>query len=51
VQVNQTAFPPESPIKPNRKLIVALGAVLGLMIGVFGAFFLNFLEKQRQEED
>lgn len=47
VQVNQTAFPSESPIKPKRRLIVALGAVLGLMIGVFGALFLNFLEKQK----
>jgi LPS O-antigen subunit length determinant protein (WzzB/FepE family) len=32
-------------------LIVALGVVPGLMIGVFGAVFLNFLEKQKQEED
>ena len=51
MQVQKTAFPSFSPIKPKRKLIVVLGAVLGLMLGIFGAFFLNFLENQKQYEE
>ena len=49
VTVDQAAFPPSSHIKPKRKLIVVLGGVLGLMLGVFAAFFTNFLDKQRKE--
>ena len=49
--IDQAAFPPEQRIKPKRKLIVVLGFVLGLMLGIFGAFFINFLENQRREEE
>ncbi len=48
--VDQAAYPPSSRIKPKRTLIVTLGAVLGLMLGVFTAFFMNFLESHRKEE-
>ncbi len=46
------ASPSKKPInKRKRKLIVALGVLLGLMIGILGAFFLNFLENQKQDEE
>jgi chain length determinant protein (polysaccharide antigen chain regulator) len=51
MNVNQVAYASEMRIKPKRKLIVVLGAVLGLMLGIFGAFFLNFLENQKQDEE
>ncbi len=51
MSVNQVAYASEMWIKPERKLIVVLGAVLGLMLGIFGAFFFNFLENQKQDEE
>jgi uncharacterized protein involved in exopolysaccharide biosynthesis len=50
MRVNQAAFPSKVRIKPNRKLIVVLGGVLGLMLGIFAAFFFNFVENNRKEE-
>jgi len=50
MRVHQEAFPSKVRIKPKRKLIVALGGVLGLMLGVFAAFFFNFVENNRKEE-
>ncbi|MDG6777390.1 Wzz/FepE/Etk N-terminal domain-containing protein [Thiomicrorhabdus sp. zzn3] len=35
VTVDQYAIPPASPAKPKKALIVAVGGVLGLMLGVF----------------
>ena len=51
MRVNQAAFPSKERIKPNRKLIVALGGVLGLMLGIFAAFFFNFVENNRKEQE
>ena len=52
MNVVSEASPSKKPInKRKRKLIVALGVVLGVMIGIIGAFFLNFLENQKQDED
>jgi len=50
VRIDQQAYRPDSPIKPKKRLIVALGGVLGLMLGIFSAFFFNFLENNRKEE-
>ncbi len=50
VRIDQQAFRPDSPIKPKKRLIVALGGVLGLMLGIFAAFFFNFVENNRKEE-
>ena len=49
--VNNYSYPPEYPIKPNKRLVVVLGGVLGLMLGIFAAFLVNFLEKNRKQED
>lgn len=51
LKVIDPAQPPEKKIKPKRALIVMLGAAAGLMLGVFAAFFRNFLRKQRAERE
>jgi capsular polysaccharide biosynthesis protein len=35
--------------KPKRSLILVLAVIMSLMIGVFGAFFKEFLNKNRQD--
>ena len=49
VHVDQAAYPPNSPIKPNRRLIVSLATVVGLFSGVFLAFFIEFVQNQRKK--
>lgn len=49
--IDQWAIPPNTPYKPKRLLIIAIGFMLSLMMGVFLAFFLNTLEQQRQQLD
>lgn len=39
---------PENPVKPKTSLIMALSTVLGLMIGVFVAFGLEFIQNARK---
>jgi LPS O-antigen subunit length determinant protein (WzzB/FepE family) len=41
MRVNQRAFPPEDPIKPNKKLIVVFAFILGLMLSIFLVFILS----------
>lgn len=36
---------PASPIKPNKKLNILIAGVLGLFVGIFVAFFLEFWQK------
>ena len=38
---------PANPVKPKPALYLALATVLGLMLGVFGAFFAEFVGKTR----
>lgn len=38
------------PIKPKKGLIVAVGFISGLMLGIFLAFFLEFIRNGRKEE-
>ncbi len=47
---DQMAVVPEAPIKPKRKLIVIISFVLGFMLSIFIAFFLNFIQNSRTEE-
>lgn len=39
IAIVSKAIVPESPVGPRKMLNLAIGAVLGMMIGVFGAFF------------
>ena len=47
VRIISPAIEPESPIRPKKKLNVAISGVLGLMFGVFIAFSREFLEKNK----
>lgn len=45
VKVASLAYEPKYPIKPNKKLNILIAGVLGLFIGIFVAFFLEFWQK------
>ena len=47
VTVDQAAYPPKNRIKPNRRLIVSLGTVVGLFLGIFLVFFVSYVQKQK----
>lgn len=47
VRIDQAAIEPISPIKPNKKLIVAVGVVLGGMLGVFAALIRSVTRKRK----
>ncbi|RCK80575.1 MAG: Tyrosine-protein kinase Wzc [Candidatus Ozemobacter sibiricus] len=49
-EIIDRARPPERKSKPKRSLIVILSGITAGMLGVFLAFFLEFLEKRRREE-
>jgi len=40
----------EQPIKPKKKLIIVVAFITGLMLSVFLAFFLEFIQGMKQEE-
>jgi len=48
--IDQKAIAPDSPVKPNKKLIVAVSLVLGLMLGVFIALIRSAVRKRRLSE-
>jgi len=50
-RLDQAAYPSNNRIKPNRRLIVILGFAVGLMFGIFGAFFCNFLEAEQKKKE
>lgn len=50
VSVALHADVPEEPVSPRKALNVALAGALGLMAGVFGAFFVEFLEEEQEGE-
>jgi chain length determinant protein (polysaccharide antigen chain regulator) len=50
VRVDQYAYPPESPIKPKQKLILAVAFVLGGMLGIFIALIRGAIQKRRQNQ-
>ncbi len=43
------AITPEKPVKPNKKLNVAIAGVLGLMVAVFGVFLAEYLKNDDQK--
>ncbi|AZO93484.1 Wzz/FepE/Etk N-terminal domain-containing protein [Halocella sp. SP3-1] len=40
----------DSPIRPNKKLNIAIAGVLGLMLGVFTVFFVEFMKEEDKVE-
>ena len=48
VTIDQAAYPPKNRIKPNRRLIVSLGTVVGLFFGIFLVFFVSFIQNQKE---
>ena len=48
VSIDQAAYPPKYRIKPNRRLIVSLGTVVGLFLGIFLGFFASFIQNQKE---
>lgn len=46
VEVIDMAIEPASPIKPNKVMNVAIAAVLGIMIGLFIVFLLEYMDNK-----
>ena len=44
IRVIDEARIPKNPIKPNKKLNLAIGGILGLMLGVMLTFFLEYMD-------
>ena len=44
VEITDPAQPGESPVKPNKPLNIILGVVIGLIMGVSLAFFIEYLD-------
>lgn len=47
VDIDEAAEVPATPIKPNKKLIVAVGVVLGGMLGVFAALIRSMIRRRK----
>ncbi|HHV03425.1 MAG TPA: chain-length determining protein [Bacteroidales bacterium] len=47
VEIDETAEVPTTPIKPKKSLIVAVGIVLGGMLGVFAALIRSMIRKRK----
>ena len=45
LKIASLAYEPKYPIKPNKKLNIIIAGVLGLFVGIFVAFFLEFWQK------
>jgi polysaccharide biosynthesis transport protein len=48
LEIKKLAYKPGVPIKPNKKLNIAIGGVLGLFMGIFIAFFLEFWQSGKK---
>jgi len=52
IRIIDEARIPKSPIKPNKKLNLAIGGILGLMLGVMLIFFMEYMDNTiKTEED
>ena len=47
-RVIDKAVVPEEPFKPNRKLIVLFGGLIGVILGIFVGFFRHFLRQSSE---
>lgn len=48
MQVNQSAYPPESPIKPKKRLIVAVAFIAGFILSILLVFIMNAFRPEKQ---
>ena len=48
--VDQPAFMPTTPVKLNRKKIVLMALVVGVMLGVFSAFISSFADSYAEQK-
>ena len=51
IQVIEQAVQPEKKFKPKRAQMVMVAFVVGFFISIFGAFFLEFIERSRQDPE
>ena len=51
IRVIDEARIPKDPIKPNKKLNLAIGGILGLMLGVMLTFFLEYMDNTIKTTD
>lgn len=51
IQIVETAVPPETRFAPRRAQMVVTAFVLSFFISVLGAFFLEFMERSKQNPD
>lgn len=51
ITVMSRAYPTTKPVAPRKTLNVAIATVLGLMIGVFVAFFLEYWQASKKNEE
>ena len=49
VSIVKVAFPPKGRIIPTRRVIVPLGAVVGMLSGIFLSFFIGFMQNQKKK--
>ncbi|AKI96484.1 GumC family protein [Kosmotoga pacifica] len=45
------AKPPKVPVKPNKKLSLAIGSVLGIFLGMLTVFLVEYLDKTLKSEE
>jgi len=51
IRIIDEARIPEDPIKPNKKLNLAIGGILGLMLGVMLTFFMEYMDNTIKTTD
>lgn len=51
IRIIDKARIPQDPIKPNKKLNLAIGGILGLMLGVMLVFFLEYMDNTIKTTD
>lgn len=50
ITIDQPAVAPQHPVRPRRTLILLLALFGGLMLGVFAAFFAEFLGRSKEDK-
>jgi uncharacterized protein involved in exopolysaccharide biosynthesis len=51
IKIIDKALVPGNPIKPNKKLNLAIGGILGLMMGVMLVFFMEYMDNTIKTTD